>query len=57
MNLHLTCTPTKFCIYFDSPFDTVTSEHALYKLLVFHVTNLMSILLSLGRLSKESIKV
>jgi hypothetical protein len=32
-------------------------EPAVYRLLTFHVPNLMSIFLSLGRLSRESVKV
>jgi hypothetical protein len=54
---HLTsCTPSKCNLYFDSSFDTVTSEHA-YKFLTFQVPNLVSIFRHLGRLSKEFIEV
>jgi hypothetical protein len=38
-------------------FVTVMREPALYRLLTFHVPNLMSIFFSLGRLSKESVQV
>jgi hypothetical protein len=41
----------------NSYFDTVTSEPALYKLSIFHVANLVSMLCCLGCLSKESFKV
>jgi hypothetical protein len=55
---HLTpSTPTKSNLYFNIYFETVVSEPALYRLLIFHVPNLMSIFLSLGRLSKESAQV
>jgi hypothetical protein len=55
---HLTSsTPTKYYLYFDSSFDIVISEPALYKLLTFHVPNLISIFHRLGRLSKESVQV
>jgi hypothetical protein len=47
-------TPTKSNLYFDISFATVMIEPAPYRLLTFHVPNLMSIFLSLGRLSKES---
>jgi hypothetical protein len=54
---HLTsCTPTKSNLFFDSYFDTVTSEPALYKLLTFHVPSLMSLFRRLGCLSKESVR-
>jgi hypothetical protein len=36
---------------------TVLSEPTLYRLLAFHIPNLVSIFLSLGHLSKESIQV
>jgi hypothetical protein len=48
------CTPTKCNLYFNSSFETVISEAALYSLLIFHVPNLKSMFLSLGQLSKES---
>jgi hypothetical protein len=51
------CTPTTSCLYFDSSFATVMSEPALFRLLTFHIPNLMSIFLSLGHLSKESVHV
>jgi hypothetical protein len=55
---HLTsCIPTKSNLYFDIYFATVMSEPALYRLLTFHMPNLISIFLSLGRLSKESVEV
>jgi hypothetical protein len=38
-------------------FRIVMSEPALYRLLTFHVPNLMSVFLSLGRLSKESVQL
>jgi hypothetical protein len=41
----------------DTSFETVIREPALYKLLTFHVPNLMSISRRLGRLSKESVQV
>jgi hypothetical protein len=37
--------------------ETVITESALYKLLTFHVPNLISIFHSLGRLSKQSVQV
>jgi hypothetical protein len=46
--------PTKSNVYFYISFATVMSEPGLYRLLAFHVPNLISIFLSLGRLSKES---
>jgi hypothetical protein len=55
---HLTsCTPTKSNLYFDSSFDTLTSEPALCKLLTFRFPNLISIFCHLGHLSKEAIQV
>jgi hypothetical protein len=51
------CNPTKYNLYFDISFATVKSEPTLCRLLTFHVENLTSILLSLGRLSRESIRV
>jgi hypothetical protein len=45
------CTPTKSNLYFNSSFDTVTSEPALYKHLTFHVFR------RLGSLSKEFVQV
>jgi hypothetical protein len=40
---HLTsCTPTKSNLYLDSSLETVIREPTLYKLLIFHVPNLMS---------------
>jgi hypothetical protein len=41
------CTPTKSNLYFDSSFDTVTSEPALYKLLTFYVLSLIVLIPSL----------
>jgi hypothetical protein len=55
---HLTsCSPTKSNLYFDITFATVTSEPALYRFLTFQVTNLVSIFLSLRRLSKGPVRV
>jgi hypothetical protein len=55
---HLTsCARTKSNLYFDSSFDTVPSEHDLYKLLTFLVPNLMPIFRHLGRLSIEFVLV
>jgi hypothetical protein len=55
---HMTsCTPTKSNLYLGSSLKTVISEPALYKLLTFHVPNLISIFHSLGRLSKEFVQV
>jgi hypothetical protein len=55
---HLTSyTPTKSNLYFDISSATVRSEPALYRLLTFHVPNLTSLFLSLGRLSEESVQV
>jgi hypothetical protein len=55
---HLTsCTPTKSNLYLDTSSATVLSEPALYILLTFQVSNLKSIFLRLGRLSKESVRV
>jgi hypothetical protein len=57
MPSHLTsCTPTKYNLYLDSSLETVIREPTLYKLLIFHVPNIMSIFLRLGR-SKESVQV
>jgi hypothetical protein len=44
-------------LYSDISFTTVMSERALNRLFTIHVQNLMSILLSWGCLSKESIQV
>jgi hypothetical protein len=44
-------------MYFDISFTTVTSEPELYRLLTFHIPNLISIFLSLSHLSKESVQV
>jgi hypothetical protein len=55
---HLTsCTPTKSNLYLASSLETVIGEPVLYKLLTFHVPNLISIFHSLGHLSKESVQV
>jgi hypothetical protein len=51
------CTPTKSNICFQMSSPIALSEPALFILLTFHVTNLMSINLCLGRLSKESVQV
>jgi hypothetical protein len=51
------CTSTKSNIYLDSSLGTVIREPTLYKLLMFHVSYLMSIFLCLGHLSKESVQV
>jgi hypothetical protein len=41
---HLTyCTPTKSNLYLDSSLETVIRKPALYKRLMFHVLNIMSI--------------
>lgn len=53
---HLTCTPAKFYLYFDSSFPAVTSKSAIYRLLTLPVPKLMSIFFSLGCLSKESVQ-
>jgi hypothetical protein len=39
------CTSTTSNLYLDSPLETVIREPALYKLLTFHIPNLISILL------------
>jgi hypothetical protein len=44
-------------LHFDISFASVMSKPALYRLLTFDVRIVMSILLSLGRLSKDSIQV
>jgi hypothetical protein len=49
--------PTLTNLYLPSSLETVIREPALYKLLTFHVPNLISIFRSLGRLSKESMQV
>jgi hypothetical protein len=55
---HLTSyTPTKSNLYLASSLETVIWEPALYKLLTFHVPNLISIFRRLGRLSKKSVQV
>jgi hypothetical protein len=55
---HLTsCTPTKSNLYLDSSLETVVREPALYKLLIFHVPNLLFIFRPLGRLSKAFLQV
>jgi hypothetical protein len=54
---HLTCTPIKSNLYFDSSVEAVIKEPALYKLLTFHNPNLISIFCRLGHLSKESVQV
>jgi hypothetical protein len=52
---HLTsCTPNKSNLYFDISFVTVMSEPALYRLLTFHVSNLISIFFCLSCLSKKN---
>jgi hypothetical protein len=43
--------------YFDISIATVMNESALYRFLTLHVPNLMSIFLSLGHLSEESVQV
>jgi hypothetical protein len=48
---------TKSNLYFHISFATVMSEPALYSLLTFRVPIRMSIFLSLGRLSEESVQV
>jgi hypothetical protein len=50
------CPSPQYNLYFDSSFTTVISIPTLYKLTTFHVPNLMSMFLSLGRLYKESSK-
>jgi hypothetical protein len=50
------CAPTKSNLYLDSSLETVIWEPTLYKLLIFHVPNLLSIFLRLG-CSKESVQV
>jgi hypothetical protein len=55
---HLThCTPTAFNLYCDISFETDMREPAIYRLLTFHISNLMSIFPNLVRLSKESVQV
>jgi hypothetical protein len=55
---HLTSyTPTKPHLYLDRSVETVFRESALYKLLMFHVPNLVSILRRLGRLYKNPPKL
>jgi hypothetical protein len=55
---HLTsCTSTKSNLNVDIYFTTVMSEHALYRLLTFHVRNLVSIFLCLVHVYKESVQV
>jgi hypothetical protein len=52
---HLTsCTPAKSNLYFAISWATVKSKPTLYRLLMFHVPNLIFIFLSLGHVSKES---
>jgi hypothetical protein len=53
----LSCTPTKCNLHFDISSATVLSKPALYMLLTFHVTNLLSIFCSFNYLSKEFIQV
>jgi hypothetical protein len=53
---HQTCTPTKSNLFLYSP-ETVIRVPTQYKLLMFHVPNVMSIFHHLGHLSKESIQV
>jgi hypothetical protein len=48
---------TKSNLYFDITFATVGSDPVLYRLFAFHVTNLIPIFFSFGRLSKESVQV
>jgi hypothetical protein len=49
-------TPTKSSLHFDISFAAFMTEPALYRLLTFHIPNLMSIFLSLGHLFEESIQ-
>jgi hypothetical protein len=51
------CAPTKSNLYLNSSVQTAIGEPTLYKFLMLHVPNLMSIFLRLGHLSKESIKL
>jgi hypothetical protein len=51
------CTPTKSNLYVASSLEAVIREHTLYKILTFHVPNLISTFHNLGRLSKESVQV
>jgi hypothetical protein len=54
---HLTpCTAIKSNLYFNSPYKTVISEPAQYRLHAFHIETLISIFRSLGRLSNEPIQ-
>jgi hypothetical protein len=46
-------TPTRSNLFHDITLATILKKLALYKLLIFHVTNLMSTFLSLGRASKN----
>jgi hypothetical protein len=50
-------TPIKSYLYFDIILATIMSEPAQYRLLTFHIQNPMSIFLSFGGLSKESVQV
>jgi hypothetical protein len=45
------------CYTKDRSLESVISVHILYNLLMFGVPNLISILLRVGRLSKESVQV
>jgi hypothetical protein len=56
-HLLISCTPTTSNLYFETSSATVLSEPALYRLLTFHVPNLISIFFRSGRLSKESVQV
>jgi hypothetical protein len=51
------CTPSKSKLYFYSSLETVINEPALYKLLTFHLPNLISIFCPLRRLSKKPVQV
>jgi hypothetical protein len=51
------CTPIKSNLYLDSSVETVIRERALYKLLTFHNSNLISVFHRLGCLSRESVQV
>jgi hypothetical protein len=49
--------PNESNVHSDSSFTIAISEPALYRLLTFHVSNLMSIFRSLGRLHREYVQV
>jgi hypothetical protein len=50
------CSPTKSDLHFDSSFTTFISEPVQYRILTFHVPDLMPTFLSLRCLFKDSIQ-